>query len=118
VTLVWTPEQVTAALDLLEHAKTSWTGFIDAKPARQRVRKRTDRNAHHPGMNQLLLAWSAEYFQAERAEVWGVAGLGDCERCDHAFVHHHGGRACLECVVANVEWSERCREPLPSVPAS
>jgi hypothetical protein len=113
----WTEAQIVAAVAHLEHAKASWSRHADRECARQRRLKRVNRNAHRPGFNEVFLAWIEQYLQADQAEGWRVAGLGDCERCGHRLMLHHGGRACLACAAdPGVEWNDRCREPLPDGP--
>ena len=109
----WTEREVVEALDILETARASWKRHFDSEIARQRELKRRDPNARRLSQGELFVRWCETYFVGEQADLWLVAGLGDCERCGHLLIHH-GSHACAACGIdPNVPWDQRCGVSLP-----
>jgi hypothetical protein len=109
----WTEGDVVGALEILETARASWKLHLESESARRRKLKRRDRNVRRQTDGETFVAWRESYFEGEQADLWRVAGLGNCERCGHRLIHH-GGYACSACGIdPNVAWDERCRASLP-----
>src|SRR3954469_4150975 len=98
---------------MLETARASWKRHLERESARRRELKRRDRKARRGTDGEIFVAWHENYFEGDQADLWRVAGLGNCERCGHRLIHH-GGYACSGCRVdPNVAWDERCRASPP-----
>jgi hypothetical protein len=109
----WTEGDVVRALEILETARASWKRHLERESARRRELKPGDRNVRRQTAGEIFVAWCESYFEGKQADLWRVAGLGNCERCGHRLIHH-GGYACSACGVdPNVGWDERCHASLP-----
>jgi hypothetical protein len=110
----WTPDQVTIALEPLSQAKSSWSRYADLECSRQRAHKREHRNARRAQTHELFADWMDGFLQAEQAELWLVARLGNCDGCGHRLALHTGRGACRMCRAdRTIEWGDECRIPLP-----
>jgi hypothetical protein len=109
----WTEGEVVGALDILETARGSWKRYLETELERQRALKRCGSKVWRQNQAELFVAWRETYFVGEQADFWLVAGLGNCERCGHALIHH-GSYACSACGIdPDIAWDERCRASLP-----
>lgn len=109
----WTADEVVRALEMLEAARAARRRHVEPETAQRRALKRRDRTSRRRTDEEIFLEWRERYFTGETARLWGVAGLGDCERCGHRLIHH-GGRTCAACASdPDVAWDARCRAGLP-----
>jgi hypothetical protein len=72
----WTVEQVVAAVEVLEHAKESWSRYAVAEVSRQRALKREHRNGHRASTPSVFEIWVDHYVRGEGAGLWLADRLG------------------------------------------
>jgi hypothetical protein len=103
----WTSDQVLAALDELERAKSSWHEVEVVEMGNQAQLKAS---GHPQSPNYLALArlaWLEAFVRQDPGDCWQVGNVGACGECDHSLLHH-GGHSCSACrATSKIPWCER-----------